>query len=84
MVEIFYFARVREELGHAEEQLELPPGVGRVVDLLNLLRDRGEPWATALSADHVLLTSVNQSIARLDTPIQDGDEIAFFPPVTGG
>ncbi|MBK1645669.1 molybdopterin converting factor subunit 1 [Thiocapsa imhoffii] len=84
MIDILYFARVREQLGRSEEQLELPPGVGRVADLLTLLRDRGEPWATALSADTVLLMAVNQAIARLDTPLKDGDEIAIFPPVTGG
>jgi sulfur-carrier protein len=84
MIDILYFARLRESLGRPHEQLDLCEGMTSVADLLAHLRTRGEPWATTLGEGESVLTAVNQEIARPDTPIRDGDEIAIFPPVTGG
>lgn len=84
MIDILYFARLRERLGVARERLPLPAEVGCIADLLSHLSARGEPWTSALAADSAVLTAVNQELARADTPIADGDEIALFPPVTGG
>lgn len=84
MIRILYFARLREQLGLAEEQLAAQPAIATIADLLAHLRARGGIWAATLSADQRLMTAVNQALARPETPINDGDEIAIFPPVTGG
>ncbi len=84
MIDILYFARLRESLGLAREQMDVSQNIDSVADLLAHLRTRGEPWSTALGDGESVLTAVNQEIARPDTRIRDGDEVAFFPPVTGG
>ena len=83
MVTILYFARLRETLGKAQEQLELPRGVADVNSLRAHLATRGAAWADALGAPS-LRAAVNQDMAVGETPVQAGDEVAFFPPVTGG
>lgn len=84
MIKILYFARLRERLGSHEERLELPAGVGTVADLLAHLRMRGGLWAEALGEGERIMSAVNQEIVQPGTSIRDGDEVAFFPPVTGG
>jgi molybdopterin synthase sulfur carrier subunit len=84
MIKILYFARLRERLGRHEEWLELPAGVGTVADLIGHLRTRGGLWAEFLGEGEMLMTAVNQELARPHTPLGDGDEVAIFPPVTGG
>jgi molybdopterin synthase sulfur carrier subunit len=83
MIRLRYFASLRETLGIADEQLELPAGVGDVADLTRWLRGRGGDWDNAL-ADRRLHVAINQVIAGPDAVIADGDEVAWFPPVTGG
>jgi len=80
MIELLYFARLRETLGTAGEKLEATPAT--VADLVAELKGRGEPWSEALSGK--VLVAVNQEMALPDTPLSDGDEVGFFPPVTGG
>ena len=84
MIDILYFARLRESLGVAREQLDVSQDIDSIADLLTHLRARGEPWSRTLGEGESVLTAVNQEIARPDTRIKDGDEIAIFPPVTGG
>ncbi|MGD9786476.1 MAG: molybdopterin converting factor subunit 1 [Sulfuricellaceae bacterium] len=84
MITVLYFARLRESLGTDRERLDLPPGVATVGQLANWLRDRGGNWATELAADKPVRVAVNQEMAGPDTPLPDGAEVAFFPPVTGG
>lgn len=84
MITIFYFARLRERLGTHEERLELPADVATVADLLAHLRRRGGLWAEALGTDERLLSAVNQELANPHTQLGEGDEVAIFPPVTGG
>lgn len=84
MIDILYFARLRESLGLAREQLDASQNIESVADLLAHLRIRGKPWSTALGEGESVLVAVNQEIARPDTGIKDGDEVALFPPVTGG
>lgn len=84
MVTVLYFASIKEKLGLAKETVELPAGVRHVGALAVVLRTRGEMWADALGGGPNLKVAVNQSMATLDAVIEDGDEIAFFPPVTGG
>lgn len=81
MAELLYFAWVREALGRDAEQLKLPPEVTTVGRLLDWLEARGD----AVFADRARLrVAVNQAFAGGDTPVGDSDEIAIFPPVTGG
>ncbi len=83
MIKLVYFASIREQLGCDEEQLELAEGVAQVKDVMSLLAARGEPWSRVLG-DEKLLVAVNQEMSPIDTAVSDGDEVAFFPPVTGG
>jgi molybdopterin synthase sulfur carrier subunit len=84
MVTLLYFARLRETLGLSSEQVELPATVQTVGHLTDWLRERGGPWATELAAGRPVRAAVNQVMAGTDSLVKDGDEIAFFPPVTGG
>ena len=81
---LLYFARLREDLGCAEETIELPPGVDTVAGLRAHLMARGSAWRQALAPGRALHAAVNQDMAQPGTPVKPGDEVAFFPPVTGG
>jgi molybdopterin synthase sulfur carrier subunit len=84
MIEIRYFARLRERLGISAEQIEVTPQLTDLRTLTAHLSRRGGVWAEALGAEQPLMTAVNQELSGLDAPIRDGDEVAYFPPVTGG
>lgn len=84
MVTIVYFARLREALGKSSEQLALPADVRDLAGLRRLLINRGGAWSDELADSKPVRAAVNQDMAQGDTHISDGDEIAFFPPVTGG
>lgn len=84
MITILYFARLKEVLGTAREELALPEDVKSLQGLRATLAKRGEIWARELSASKSIKAAVNQEMAHADVPLKDGDEIAFFPPVTGG
>jgi molybdopterin synthase sulfur carrier subunit len=79
-----YFAWLRTRIGHAEEELALPNDVRDVQGLLGWLQRRGGNYAEALRDLSVIRVAVNQDYVGFDHPIGDGDEIAIFPPVTGG
>lgn len=81
MITILFFAQVRELVGTA--RLELSEHYSNVEALRQALAQRGDRWALALE-DGKLLAAVNQSFVATDHPLEDGDEVAFFPPVTGG
>jgi molybdopterin synthase sulfur carrier subunit len=83
MIRVRYFASLREVVGTSEEQLP-PEHAGTVAEVRARLRARGGAWAAALDDYRPVLTAVNQQLAQPDTPVSDGDELAFFPPVTGG
>jgi molybdopterin synthase sulfur carrier subunit len=83
MIQLRYFASLRETLGIGEEQIELPENVSDLPALTQWLQQRGESWQNAL-ADQRLHVAVNQQIVSADSRVTDGDEIAWFPPVTGG
>ena len=82
MIEVLYFASVKERMGIAGESVVIEKDITGE-DLVNLLSDKGEPWLSVLS-DNRLLIAINQEMASLDDGISEGDEVAFFPPVTGG
>ena len=84
MIELLYFAWVRERIGRDGERVELPSDVATVAALLDWLERRGEAYRTALSERGRLRVAVNQRFAAPGTPVRAGDEVAIFPPVTGG
>ncbi len=84
MIRILYFASLRDAVGHAEDRMELPEGVGTLGELRDALVARGEPWASAFANTKRVRCAVNQNMAEDEDPVADGDEVAFFPPVTGG
>lgn len=84
VITVLYFARLREALGRGSEQMALPEAVRDVEGLRALLVARGGEWEQALAGGRAVRAAVNQAMAHGDTPVADGDEIAFFPPVTGG
>jgi molybdopterin synthase sulfur carrier subunit len=84
VITLLYFARLREALGSGREELLLPSDINTLGALRTHLAQRGEAWAKEMAAGRNLRAAVNQDIATADTPVKDGDEIAFFPPVTGG
>ena len=83
MLTLKYFASLRERLGTADETLPLPADVVTVGDLRSYLAARGGDWLRLTEAKN-LRCAHNQEMASDATPVADGDEIAFFPPVTGG
>jgi molybdopterin synthase sulfur carrier subunit len=83
-VKVLYFAKLREVFGVEGEVLELPGERAHAAAIVDALRKRGEPWSKALALDAGYRMAVNQTLAGLVTPVQDGDEVAIFPPVTGG
>jgi molybdopterin synthase sulfur carrier subunit len=83
-LKVVFFARLREDLGTGAEQLTLPPGVTTVAGLRAHLAERGGNWAVALAPGKAVRVAVNQEMAQPGTPVKAGDEVAFFPPVTGG
>ena len=83
-VRVLYFASVRERLGKESEEIDLPAGIATVSGLRAHLRDRGGAWAEALGEGKLVRVSVNMDMANAAAPIRAGDEVAFFPPVTGG
>ncbi len=84
MIKLLYFALLRERMGKPEESLSLPPDVKDVGALLEWLRGRSPGHAAALADPAMVRIAVNQDYAALSDPVQDGDEVALFPPVTGG
>ena len=83
-MKLLYFAWLRARIGQAEEDLKLPEGVCDVAGLLDWLKGRGPRYAEALRDPAVVRVAVNQDYVGRDHPLRDGDEVALFPPVTGG
>ncbi|MDR1996191.1 molybdopterin converting factor subunit 1 [Azonexus sp.] len=80
-VKVLYFAGLREALGRSGENVELPAGVATVGQLRDWLVGQGRD---KLASAKNLRCAVNQDMAGFDAPLGEGDEVAFFPPVTGG
>lgn len=82
-VRLVVLARLREALGCAQEDLPLAAPTS-VAELVEALRARGGAWATELAPGRVVRIAVNHDLATGATPVRPGDEVALFPPVTGG
>ncbi len=83
-MKLLYFAWLRQKIGTAEETVTPPPEVTTVGALLAWLSARGPGHAEALKDLAIVRVAVNQEFAKLDAPVKAGDEVALFPPVTGG
>ena len=79
-----YFAWVRERIGKPEEDIEPPPGIATVGELIGWLTRRGEEYAHAFENPQVIRAAIDRSHVRPDAAIAGAREIAFFPPMTGG
>lgn len=84
MIQLIYLARLREALGLEAERVALPAEVATVAALLAWLRARGGAWAVELAPGRAVRVAVNHDLATTSAPVRAGDEVAFFPPVTGG
>lgn len=84
MIKILYFARLKEELGTSAEDFELPYENFTVADLMVLLASRGESWRREFGTGSTLRAAINYDMAREQSILKKDDEVAFFPPVTGG
>lgn len=85
MITVLYFARFREKLGRDRETLAMADTQPVTVqDVLDQLVTRGGVWQELLDCDRGVLVAVNQEMANRETPVGNGDELAVFPPVTGG
>lgn len=84
MLKIHYFAGVREALNRDRDQIKLPEGVGTVADLINYLRKEDSSFDRMIAEQERVLVAVNQAVTGGEGLIGDDDEIAFFPPMSGG
>lgn len=82
-ITICYFARFREKLGIQQENYTLPNSI-EIKKLKEELANRGGVWQELFACTQGILVAINQEMATIDSIVQDGDEVAFFPPVTGG
>ena len=83
-MKLLYFVWLRARIGCAEEEVELPSGVQDVAGLLRWLQSRGGRYAEALQNLSVVRVAVNKEYVGREHPLREGDEVAIFPPVTGG
>ena len=83
-IRVLYFAWFREKVGMASEDVVLPTAVRTVAELVAWLKDRNTGHAAAFADPSVVRVAVNQEYVKLDHAVKPGDEVAFFPPVTGG
>ncbi|HAT34465.1 MAG TPA: molybdopterin converting factor subunit 1 [Rhodospirillaceae bacterium] len=83
-MKLLYFAWIRQQTGLGEEEVDVPETVADVAGLIKWLRSRGPQFAAALEDVSTIRIAVNQQFAEMDTPVADGDEVALFPPMTGG
>ncbi len=83
-MKILYFAWLRQKTGIDAEDVEMPPEILDVGGLLDWLKERNSNFADALADFDSIRVAVNQEFAELDAPVAQGDEVAIFPPMTGG
>lgn len=81
---LVYFASVREAIGFAEEERELPPHIANVRDVLSWLAHQSSTHSLAFANRDTLRFALDQNMVTEDAPISNGKELAIFPPVTGG
>ncbi|MGE0668426.1 MAG: molybdopterin converting factor subunit 1 [Sphingomonadales bacterium] len=83
-MKVLYFAWLRERVGTGEEEVQPPAGVATVDALIDWLSTRSPGHARTFEQRQAIRAAVNQEFAEAGDPVRPGDEVAFFPPVTGG
>ncbi|MCW5774255.1 MAG: molybdopterin converting factor subunit 1 [Rhodospirillaceae bacterium] len=83
-MKILYFAWLRQKVGKGEEMVDPPPTINNVAALVVWLKSQSPAHAEAFASIKAVRVAINQEFAEWNAPIAAGDEIAFFPPVTGG
>ncbi len=83
-IKILYFARIKEAVNYSTEELDLPSDISTVTALKHHLSQRGANWANLFNGKQVIRAAINHTLVDDLAKIQAGDEVAFFPPVTGG
>jgi len=81
---IKYFSWIKEHIGKSEEQIDLPDHIKNVNELIKYLNEIDEKYNLIFDKKELIKIAVNKTYSSFDTNIKDNDEIAFFPPVTGG
>ena len=79
-----YFSWIKEHIGKSEEQIDLPSDITNVNQLINYLNETDKKYNIIFEKKELIKIAVNKTYSSFDTNISDNDEIAFFPPVTGG
>lgn len=83
-ITILYFARIKEVVNYSSEDVVLPEGVETIIALKSWLSSRGATWQKLFSGSGVVRAAINHELVDDMATMDDGDEVAFFPPVTGG
>jgi molybdopterin synthase sulfur carrier subunit len=83
-IKLVYLARLREVLGCSEEKLTLDQPTPTIANVIDILRERNATWAYEFGKGRAVRAAINFNMAEPDTMLNDEDELAFFPPVTGG
>ena len=84
MITVLYFARLKESLNYSTEEMELPEGINTIAQLKAHLAKRGEGWANLFNGKQTIRAAINHTLVDNEAFVKNGDEVAFFPPVTGG
>ena len=83
-MKILYFAWVRDKIGLDSEEFDLPPGINTAGDFIEWFKSRGEAYAKVIGASDTVKMAINQEYAGPEDTLTNEDEVALFPPVTGG
>ncbi|MGJ8620172.1 MAG: molybdopterin converting factor subunit 1 [Methylophilaceae bacterium] len=83
-IKVLYFARIKESVNYSTEDILLPSGIKTIDDLKKHLAKRGDVWADIFNVQQTIRAAINHELVENIAIINDGDEVAFFPPVTGG
>ncbi len=83
-MKILYFSWIKDKVGKSEEYIDLDTEINNVNRLITFLKQRNSIYDEVFKDTSSIRVSINMETAKLDDKIKQGDEIAFFPPMTGG
>ena len=83
-IKVLYFARIKEAVNYSSEDVDLPNEIVNITLLKNWLSLRGEVWSNLFNGKQIVRAAINHELVDNMARFNDGDEVAFFPPVTGG